>query len=145
MENNNTHCYKYPRAAITVDIILQYNSKILLIKRANNPFKNQWALPGGFMDMGETLEYAAKRELAEETALNNIYLHQFKTYSEINRDPRHRTISTVFFHISNDTTPDAVAGDDAKEAKWWHINNLPKIAFDHNLIINDFIESKKVR
>ena len=132
--------YDYPRAAITVDIIIIKDNKLLLIKRANNPFKDMWALPGGFMDMDEELETAAKRELLEETGLNVDLISQFKTYSSINRDPRHRTISTVFYYITNEDLS-TKAGDDASDVQWFSINDLPVLAFDHKLILEEFIDS----
>ncbi len=132
------YCYDYPRAAITVDIIVVKDNKILLIKRANNPFKDMWAFPGGFMDMDEELETAAKRELIEETGIEVDNIKQFKTYSSVDRDPRHRTISTVFYHVTNKELI-ATAGDDAADAKWWDINELPALAFDHQLITEEFI------
>ena len=132
--------YKYPRPAITVDIIVLRNStEILLIQRLNEPFKDGWALPGGFVDMDETLENAAVRELEEETGLHGIDLKQFKAYSDINRDPRGRTISVVFSGISNQEY-NAVAGDDAKNVQWFDINDLPELAFDHEMIIGEFCD-----
>jgi 8-oxo-dGTP diphosphatase len=132
--------YEYPRPALTVDIIVLRNvctdPEILLIKRLKSPFKDSWALPGGFVDMDETLEQAALRELKEETGVNDIILNQFKAYSDINRDPRGRTISMVFIGISK-IDIEVIAGDDAKEASWFSINNLPQLAFDHTLIIKE--------
>jgi len=144
MNKKTNYCYDYARAAITVDIILINDNRILLIKRGNDPFKNSWALPGGFMDMDETLEHAAIRELEEETSIKAEKLYQFKTYSTIDRDPRHRTISTVFYNKSNSniTNLQAIAMDDAIEAIWWDINNLPGLAFDHDIIISEFIKLK---
>ncbi len=132
------HFYKYPRAALTVDIILfkeiTDSLDVLLIKRANNPFKNYWALPGGFLDMNETLEQAALRELEEETGVKNVLLKQFYTFSDINRDPRHRTVSTVFYgFVKNEIF--IKNNSDACDAKWFNINELPDLAFDHSLII----------
>ena len=144
MNKKTNYCYDYARAAITVDIILINDNRILLIKRGNDPFKNIWALPGGFMDMDETLEHAAIRELEEETSIKAEKLYQFKTYSTIDRDPRHRTISTAFYNKSNSniTNLQAIAMDDAIEAIWWDINNLPGLAFDHDKIISEFIKLK---
>lgn len=139
-----SHTYKYPRPAVTVDTIIIRNDceepELLLIQRLNPPFQNQWALPGGFVDMDETLEEAAARELDEETGIRNIILNQFKAYSTVDRDPRGRTISMVFSGIARkDDEP--VAGDDAKNAKWFKLNKLPELAFDHALILSEFKNS----
>lgn len=139
-----SYTYKYPRPAVTVDAAVLKNAcincEILLIKRLNPPFSNCWALPGGFVDMNETLEEAVVRELEEETGLKNIILNQFKTYSDIDRDPRGRTISVVFAGLAKET--DIVRpGDDATEAKWFSINKLPKLAFDHEQIITELIKN----
>jgi 8-oxo-dGTP diphosphatase len=137
-----SYTYEYPRPAVTVDIILFTNEstpRILLIKRKYDPFKNKWAFPGGFMDENETLENAAKRELQEETNLTDINLKQFKTYSDPKRDPRGRTISIVFWSIINkEQIQKTKAGDDAVETNWFPIDNLPPLAFDHNMIISEF-------
>ena len=134
------YSYNYPRPAVTVDIIVLRdvcaNPEILLIQRLNPPFQDEWALPGGFVDMDETLEQAADRELAEETGLVDIILTQFKTYSEVDRDPRGRTISVVFIGIAKAETKDK-AGDDAKNTQWFSINRLPMLAFDHEKIIGE--------
>lgn len=137
------YTYQYPRPAVTVDIILYTTEtipRILLIKRKNEPYKNKWALPGGFMDEHETLEKAAERELFEETNLKEVSLKQFKTYSDPTRDPRGRTITTVFWTIINkENIQKTQPGDDASEAAWFSSNNLPPLAFDHNNIISEFI------
>ncbi|NQU33620.1 MAG: NUDIX hydrolase [Bacteroidetes bacterium] len=136
------YSYNYPRPAVTVDIIVLRdvcaNPEILLIQRLNPPFQDEWALPGGFVDMDETLEQAADRELAEETGLVDIILSQFKTYSVVDRDPRGRTISVVFIGITKAETK-AKAGDDAKNTQWFSINRLPMLAFDHEKIIGEAI------
>lgn len=142
MNDNNPFCYKYPRPAFTVDALIYNDDKVLLIQRKNDPFKGEWALPGGFMDMDETPEQAAIRELQEETGLGFKDLIQFKTYGDVDRDPRHRTISTVFYGNYFDAIKQVLkAGDDAKDANWFSINNLPKLAFDHLKIINEWKES----
>lgn len=141
--NNKTYTYKYPRPALTVDMIVLKtpcnNGKILLIQRLNPPFKDKWALPGGFVDMDETLEEAADRELEEETGLKNIALNQFKAYSAVDRDPRHRTVSVAFIGIAP-ADAKAKAGDDAKNAGWFKIKDLPELAFDHKQIVDEAIE-----
>ena len=137
--------YAYPRPAMTVDALVFSNgrSKVLLIQRGNPPFKDQWALPGGFVGMEETLEEAVERELYEETGLNDLKLEQFHAFSAPDRDPRHRTISVVFvgYTTQNDYTPRA--GDDAKEAEWFSVDKLPPLAFDHSDIIEMAIRELK--
>ncbi|OFX62122.1 MAG: NUDIX hydrolase [Bacteroidetes bacterium GWA2_30_7] len=136
------YTYEYPRPALTADCIIlnkrQNSFKILLIKRKHEPFKDFWAFPGGFMEMDETIENSAKRELLEETGLKIENLKQFKTYSSVNRDPRGRVISVVFYGFS-DKTQTAKANDDAAEVKWFDVNDLPKLAFDHEVILKEFI------
>lgn len=126
---------------LTVDIALYktINNQvfILLIKRGNEPFKESWALPGGFVDMDETLIDAAKRELSEETGITDVNLKQFYTYGDLNRDPRGRTVSVVYYSFVNQDKANAVAGDDAADAYWFSIKNLPLLAFDHKMIINE--------
>jgi 8-oxo-dGTP diphosphatase len=139
IEFNMTYTYKYPRPALTVDIAIfregTDDHEILLIKRKNHPFKGMWALPGGFVDMDETVETAASRELFEETSLSGIHLEQFQVFSEVDRDPRGRTISVVFMGLLNDDQ-EAKAKDDAKEARWFDLEKLPELAFDHRKIID---------
>lgn len=136
-----SYTYEYARPAVTVDIALFYplenDTRILLIGRRDEPFKNRFALPGGFVEMDETLEEAAFRELHEETGIKADRLVQFRTYSEVDRDPRGRTISTVFYHILKGKPPKPVAGDDASSATWRSLNNLPPLAFDHNRIVSE--------
>lgn len=133
-----TYTYKYPRPAVTVDIaVLKKNSngyEILLIKRKFDPFANKWALPGGFVDMNETIEVAASRELFEETNLSGIQLEQFHVFSELDRDPRGRTISVIFIGFLTDQQ-EVIAKDDAKEVCWYNLNELPELAFDHGEVI----------
>ena len=136
--------YEYPRPAVAVDLIVirieDARSKLLLIERKNEPFAGDWALPGGFLDEGETLETAAARELLEETGTNATRLEQFKAYSTVDRDPRTRVISVIFVAeiLASDT---ATAGDDASKAQWFDIENLPNLAFDHATILNDYFKS----
>ena len=131
------YTYQYPRPAVTVDIIVFRNNmgEILLIKRLYPPFEGKWALPGGFMDMNETLEQAAARELEEETGLSGIELNQFQAFSALDRDPRHRTVSVVFYGILKKEQSLVKADSDAKDAVWFNLNDLPPLAFDHNDIL----------
>ena len=122
----------------TVDIIIEYNKGIVLIKRKNPP--EGWALPGGFVDYGESLEAAAVREAKEETGLDVERIRQFHTYSDPKRDPRHHTITTVFTAKAKGK---AVAGDDAQEIDIFRKDNLPEqIVFDHMDIINDYFTGR---
>jgi len=132
-----------PKIFVTVDVVLfrKMNSsyEILLIQRLNDPFKDYWALPGGFVDENEELETAAKRELFEETDIQLFQVKQIKAYGNPSRDPRHHTIS-VAFTGEIDSLAEAKAKDDAKAVKWFSIEELPALAFDHAEIIRDTIE-----
>ncbi|MEW6419409.1 MAG: NUDIX hydrolase [Nitrospirota bacterium] len=122
----------------TVDIIIEYNRGIVLIKRKNPP--EGWALPGGFVDYGESLETAAMREAKEETGLDVELLRQFHTYSDPKRDPRHHTITTVFIAKAEGK---AIAGDDAKGIGIFTKGTLPEqIAFDHRDILKDYFTGR---
>ena len=136
------YCYKYPHPAVTADCIVfnQENDTIsvLLIKRKNEPYKACWAFPGGFVNIDESAEDAAIRELKEETELEVSRVEQLKAYSNPDRDPRERVITIAF--IAESHIKDVKGGDDAKEARWFDISNLPPLAFDHEQILNDAIE-----
>ena len=129
---------KYKNPAPAVDIIIRYKEGIILIKRKNPP--EGWALPGGFVDYGETLEAAAVREAKEETGLEIKLLRQFHTYSDPERDPRRHTISTVFIA---EASGEAMAGDDAAELGTFNKDSLPvKIVFDHEQILEDYFNRR---
>lgn len=136
------YTYKYPRPAVTADCVVMTNEtlpKVLLIQRANSPFKGGWAFPGGFLDMNETLEQCAIRELQEETGLVLKEFHQIGSYSGVSRDPRGRTITTAFLFIID--SPSEVKGqDDAAAAQWFPITEIPHLAFDHYDIMRDAIK-----
>ena len=136
---NMTYTYKYPRPAVTGDCIVitkEVNAKVLLIQRADEPYKGCWAFPGGFLNMDETIEQCAIRELEEETGLKVNDVHQIGAYSKVDRDPRGRTITVAYLAIID--SPISVLGqDDAAKAEWWPLSALPQLAFDHNDIIND--------
>jgi len=130
--------YSYPRPAVTVDTILvSPKNSVLLIERGRDPFKGKWALPGGFIEMDEELETACQRELEEETGLKVGELKQFRAFGGVNRDPRHRTISVLFYAFTEDELV-AKAGDDAAKAQWFLLNHLPELAFDHLQILEEF-------
>jgi ADP-ribose pyrophosphatase YjhB (NUDIX family) len=122
----------------TVDLIIHSGDGILMVKRRNPP--EGWALPGGFVDYGESIESAAVREAKEETGLDVELTRQFHTYSDPERDPRHHTITTVFLAKAKGK---AVAGNDAEEIGVFGKDNLPdRIAFDHRDIINDYFSGR---
>ncbi len=135
------YCYKYPRPAVTADCIVftkENTPKVLLIERGSDPFKGCWAFPGGFLNMDETTEQCAIRELKEETGLEVTRVQQIGTYSKVDRDPRGRTITVAYLAIVD--APVAVTGqDDAANAEWWPLSDLPHLAFDHFDIMQDAI------
>lgn len=128
--------YQYPRPAVTVDAILisRNQNSVLLIERGREPFKGNWALPGGFIEMDEELDAACRRELEEETGIRVGELKQLRAYGSV-----HRTISVIFYTYLDDEIP-AMAGDDASRAKWFPIGELPVLAFDHRLILEEFVK-----
>ena len=128
------HCYDWPRPAVTTDIVVLRGEEILLIRRAHAPFEGSWALPGGFLDEGETLEACAARELMEETGVTAGLLRLTGTWSDPARDPRGRTVS-ISFLTRVDKHVAAQAGDEAGEVGWFPRGALPALAFDHAAII----------
>jgi 8-oxo-dGTP diphosphatase len=126
--------YDYPRPAVTVDIVVvtrEKTPKVLLIKRKHSPFTGKWALPGGFVDMDETLEAAARRELAEETGIRAGKLEQLATFGDPGRDPRGRTISVVYLAEIEPGAVKPQAADDAAAVGWFALRRPPQLAFDH--------------
>lgn len=127
------HTYQYPRAALTVDcVVFGFDGgdlQVLLIRRGLPPFKDKWSLPGGFVRVEETLDDAARRELAEETGLKDVFLEQLYTFGTVKRDPRERVVSVAYFAL---VKPGAVtATTDAAEAGWFPVGKVPALAFDH--------------
>lgn len=135
------YTYEYPRPAVTVDCVVfgfdasQPDLMILLIQRADPPFKDHWALPGGFVDIDETVDTAAKRELEEETGMTDVFLEQLYTFGNLNRDPRGRTISVAYYALVAQASKHIQAASDAKSVQWFSVNDLPLLAFDHQLIV----------
>lgn len=138
------YCYDYPRPSVTVDIVLLTDAfprpEVLLIQRKNPPFQGTWALPGGFIEMDETLEATARRELYEETGVSDVHLRQVATFGHPDRDPRGRVITVVYVGIVKKTEQNAIAGSDAAEVAWFSTDNLPPLAFDHGEIIQKALE-----
>ena len=118
---------------------LEEMPEILLVERKDPPYEGLWALPGGFMEMEETLEETARRELMEETGIKAGELIRYDTYDQPGRDPRGRNITQVFIMIWKEGMGTAVAGSDARAVKWFDLTSLPKLAFDHGKIIADVI------
>ncbi|MBL8151629.1 MAG: NUDIX hydrolase [Blastocatellia bacterium] len=128
------------RPSVTVDIVLftisEGELKLLLIKRRDEPFKAMWAIPGGFVRKGETLDQAALRELREETNVSGVYLEQLYTFGDPERDPRTWVITVAYFALVNSVNLQIKAETDAIDASWHSINNLPTLAFDHRKIVD---------
>ena len=141
------YTYKYPRPAVTADCVIitkETEPKVLLIQRGIDPYKGCWAFPGGFMNMDETTEECAIRELEEETGLKLSTIHQIGAYSKVDRDPRGRTITVAYLAIID--APVEVAGqDDAAKAEWFPLSDLPHLAFDHYDIMQDAIALYKTK
>lgn len=135
------YCYRYPHPAVTVDcVIFGFDGdslRVLLIERGIKPYKGMWALPGGFVNMDETVEQAAARELQEETSLSGIFMEQFKTFSAVKRDPRERVISVAFIALVRQEALRVMGGDDAVDARWFDIEAIPPLAFDHDAILTE--------
>lgn len=146
MDNDNKpakFCYPYPHAAITADcIVFGYDPnktlRVLLVKRRNEPYKDCWAFPGGFMEIDEDLKTCARREVMEETGMALGEVFQFRSYSAVDRDPRERVITVV--HFAFEAPAEVKGSDDAAEARWFDIDNLPELAFDHRTIIHELFE-----
>ncbi len=130
--------YKYPRPAVTADCVVfaqvKDQVKVLLIERGDEPCKGMWAIPGGFMNMDETAEEAAVRELKEETGIELTKVEQIGAFSKVDRDPRGRVITVAFYAVIGKAVK-AVGQDDARRAKWFPLTKLPALAFDHAEIL----------
>lgn len=138
MKEENIHNFQKP--SVTVDIVvytIQNNElKVLLVKRGIEPFKNKWAIPGGFVRIDESLEDAAKRELKEETGVRDVYLEQLYTFGNLNRDPRGRVITVAYMALVNLDKTNLNASTDVSEAEWFSIKKIPSLAFDHKKILD---------
>jgi 8-oxo-dGTP diphosphatase len=139
--------YNIPKPYVATDIIIftikDRDLKVLLIKRKSDPFKNQWAIPGGFVKLDESLEDAAKRELEEETGVKEVYLEQLYTFGDPKRDPRGRVISVAYYALMNSKNIKLQASADASDAQWFSVKDLPKLAFDHSMILDYALQRLK--
>jgi 8-oxo-dGTP diphosphatase len=134
-----TFTYAHPRPALTVACVVfgldEGDLKLLLVRRALEPFAGKWALPGGFVHLEETLEDAALRELREETGLEDVYLEQLYTFGAPDRDPRERVVSVAYYALCQLDAHRVTAATDAREAAWFSVGDLPALAFDHDAIV----------
>ena len=133
------YTYEHPRPALTVDCVVfgldDEDLKVMLIRRDLEPFRGEWALPGGFVHLDETIEEAARRELEEETGLRDIFLEQLYTFGAIDRDPRERVVSVAHYALVRLSDHEVLAATDAADAAWFPVNDPPSLAFDHHHIL----------
>lgn len=138
MPSENSNPDKFEKPSVTVDIVIFTiqgdGLKLLLVKRNSPPFKDMWALPGGFLRKRETTKDAAKRELLEETGVKDVYLEQLYTFCQPDRDPRARVITVAYFALVNSEKIKLSPSTDVSEAEWFSIKSIPKLAFDHEKI-----------
>jgi 8-oxo-dGTP diphosphatase len=132
---------QYERPSVTVDVVIftlrDQDLQVLLVRRKHPPFANYWAIPGGFVNMQESLEAAALRELEEETSVRDVYIEQLYTFGQPGRDPRTRVITVAYFALLPATSlPSPQAGSDADDARWCSMYDLPPLAFDHAEILD---------
>lgn len=132
--------YRYPRPALTVDCVVfgldEEDLKVLLIERDAPPFEGNWALPGGFVRIDETIDEAARRELEEETGLNIGFLEQLYTFGDVQRDPRARVVTVAYYALLRLDEHPVQAATDARDARWFPVTQLPELAFDHAKILH---------
>lgn len=137
--NTKKHAYHYPRPALTVDCVVfgfdEGDLKAVLIQRKIAPHKEQWALPGGFVRIDETLEQAARRELMEETGIADVFLEQLYTFGELERDPRERVVTVAYYALVKLADYRIQAATDAKNVAWFAVDDTPTLAFDHAQIL----------
>ena len=133
------YTYEHSRPNLAVDCVVfgldEEDLKIILIQRGLAPFKGKWALPGGFVHVDESLEEAAKRELREETGIQDVFLEQLYTFGDVNRDPRERVVSVAYYALVNLRDYEIRATTDARNAAWFTVDDIPKLAFDHYQIV----------
>lgn len=137
IEGELKYCYKYPHPSVTTDcVIFSFDGtklRVLLVQRGIEPYKGRWAFPGGFMKMDESAEEGALRELQEETGLAGAYIRQFHTFTAPQRDPRERVITIAYYALVR--MQEVKGGDDATDARWFALDEVPQLAFDHDQIL----------
>ncbi len=142
-----SYTYKYPRPALTVDCVVfgidGEELKVLLIQRALEPYEGCWALPGGFVQMDESLPEAARRELVEETGLDRVFLEQLFTYGDVERDPRGRVVTVAYYALVRMSDHKVGAATDARDASWFPVWDTPSLAFDHESILQAALKRLK--
>ena len=133
------YTYTYPRPALTVDCVVfglaDTELKVLLIERSLPPFQGCWALPGGFVELEESLEASALRELQEETGIKQVFLEQLYTFGAVDRDPRERVVSVAYYALVNLSEHPVQAASDARRAEWFAVATIPALAFDHDQVL----------
>jgi len=141
--------YEHPHPAVTVDItvftVRNDQLNVLLIKRALEPYQGEWALPGGFINLSESLEEAAERELSEETGVSGVYLEQLFTFGEPKRDPRERVVTVAYYALIPSDTLELKAATDAEGVGWFNVDKLPELAFDHDDILEMALDRLKAK
>ena len=141
------YCYKYPHPSVTTDcVIFGFDGEklqVLLVERGIDPYKGCWAFPGGFIKMDESCEEGALRELEEETGLTGAYIEQFHTFSNPSRDPRERVITVAYYALVR--IQNVRAGDDAAKAEWFALDKVPKLAFDHDCVLQKALKALRER
>jgi 8-oxo-dGTP diphosphatase len=139
--------YEYPRPALAVDCtIFGFDGdelNLLLIQRDNEPFRGNWALPGGFVHIDETSDEAAKRVLQEKAGVKRVFIEQLYTFSDVDRDPRERVVSVAYYALVNTRVYELIAGRDTVKAEWFRVSKLPRLAFDHDRIAKVALERLK--
>jgi 8-oxo-dGTP diphosphatase len=142
-----TATYEYPRPALTVDAVVfgldDEDLKVLLIRRALEPFEGKWALPGGFVRVGESLEEAVRRELEEETGITQVFLEQLYTFGDVDRDPRERVVTIAYYALVKLSDHRIRAATDARDAAWFAVSEARGLAFDHERILATALERLK--
>ena len=141
------YSYRYPHPAVATDCVIfgfdGVKLKVLLVERGGEPYKGMWAFPGGFLRMDETAEQGALRELKEETDLSPYYIEQFHCFSDPHRDPRERVLSIAFLALVK--IAEVKGGDDAAQAEWFCMDEIPQLAFDHDHILRMALDKLRER